>query len=161
MEFPSPPRGLKAIPWRLPICLYRSGLGWMLGKRFLLLRHVGRKSGKIRFAVLEIIHNLPEPERYYAVSGFGTRSNWYQNILQRNDVEIQVGNKRIPVHSKQLDPPEGSEMLFAYAQNNPRSLQALSNLMGYEIEFTPQGIREFGRNIPVIQFSAAASIKKE
>lgn len=161
MEFPSPPRGLKAIPWRLPIYLYRIGLGWILGNRFLLLRHIGRKSGKIRFAVLEIIHNLPEPEQYYVVSGFGTRSNWYQNIQQQKHVEIQVGNKRIPVLSHQLDPREGAEILAAYAQKNPGSLKALSNLMGYEIEFTPDGIKEFGRNIPVIQFSTAASISKE
>jgi deazaflavin-dependent oxidoreductase (nitroreductase family) len=161
MVLPSPPRGIKAIPWRLPIYLYLAGLGWVMGDRFLLLRHTGRKTGKIRFAVLEIIHSLPEPARYYVVSGFGTSSNWYQNILQQRRVEIQVGKKRLSVHAQQLGPPEGAEILHAYAQKNPGSLKNLSNLMGYEIEFSSEGIREFGRKIPVIQFSTATSVSKE
>lgn len=153
MPFPSPPRGIKAIPWRLPIYLYRCGLGWMLGGRFLLLRHWGRKSGKLRYAVLEIIHSAPDIDQYHVVSGFGIRSNWYKNIRKRSSVEIQVGRKRIAATAQQLNPSEGAEILFAYAQNNPGSLKALSKLMGYEIEFSPEGIREFGRQIPVIRFT--------
>jgi deazaflavin-dependent oxidoreductase (nitroreductase family) len=154
MQFPSPPRGIKSLPWRLPILLYKVGLGWVLGSRFLLLRHRGRKSGKERTAVLEIIHSSSEIGCYYVVSGFGTRSDWYQNILQDNHVEIQVGSKRFPAQADQLDPAEGAEVLTTYAQKHPGSLQALSKLMGYEFEFTPQGIQDFGRQIPVIQFTS-------
>jgi len=158
MQFPSPPRGIRSIPWRLPILLYRAGLGWILGSRFLLLRHKGRKSGKVRAAVLEIIHSLPDASSYFVVSGFGTRSDWYQNILQDSCVEIQVGRKRFPAQAKQLDPPDGAALLTAYAQKNPGSLQALSKIMGYEIEFSPQGIRNFGLKIPVIEFNSASEL---
>ncbi len=40
-----PPRGLARIGFRIPIILYRLGLGGLLGTRFLLLTHTGRKSG--------------------------------------------------------------------------------------------------------------------
>ena len=155
MQFPSPPRGIKSIPWRLPILLYRVGLGWILGNRFLLLRHKGRKSGKIRTAVLEIIHSMPDAGIYFVVSGFGTRSDWYQNILQDSSVEIQVRRKRFPAQAEQLEPAEGAKILAAYAQKNPGSLQALSKIMGYEIDFSPQGIQDFGQKIPVIQFTSS------
>lgn len=161
MPFPLSPRGVKAIPWRLPIYLYKVGFGWLLGDRFLLLRHVGRNSGKTRFAVLEIIHCLPDRGYYYVVSGFGTRSHWYQNIRQQSNVEIQVGNKRFAAQAQQLSPSEGAEILLAYAQENPGSLKALSKLLGYEIEFSPEGIREFGLKIPVIRFSTVQSTPKE
>lgn len=161
MPFPSPPHGVKAIPWRLPIYLYRCGLGWMLGDRFLLLRHKGRKSGKIRFAVLEIIHSLAKTGSYYVVSGFGTQSNWYQNTLQQSSVEIQIGRKRLPAKAQQLSPSEGAEILLAYAQENPGSLKTLSRLLGYDIEFSPEGIREFGRQIPVIRFSTSQPSSKD
>ncbi len=152
VQFPSPPRGLKAIPWRLPIYLFRVRLGWILGNRFLLLRHKGRISGIDRFAVLEIIHRQPEESSYFVVSGFGTHSDWYQNILQHSAVEIQVGNIRSPAKARQLESSEGGKVLLIYAGKNPGSLKALSKIMGYEIDFTPEGILDFGRQIPVIQF---------
>lgn len=40
-----PPTGLSRILFRAPIWLYRRGLGWLLGKRFLLINHIGWKSG--------------------------------------------------------------------------------------------------------------------
>jgi hypothetical protein len=43
--------------------------------------------------------------------------------------------------------------MVGYAKNNPGSLKALSKLMGYKIEHTPDGIRRFGKKIPVIQFT--------
>ncbi len=153
MPFPSPPRGLKAIPWRLPIFLYRSGLGWFLGKGFLLLRHIGRKTGKTRYAVLEIIHSDPDAGSYYVVSGFGTMSDWYQNIRGNSKAEIQIGKDRFSAQAQQLAPSQGADILQLYSKNKPGNLETLNKILGYEIEFSPEGIREFGRQIPVIQFS--------
>ncbi len=161
MQFPLPPRGLKAIPWRLPIYLYRVRLGWILGNRFLLLRHKGRISGIDRFAVLEIVYRQPENASFFVVSGFGTNSDWYQNILQHSTVEIQIGNKRSPAKARQLEISEAGEVLLAYAGKNPGSLKALSKIMGYEIDFTPEGILDFGRQIPVIQFKLTETILNE
>ena len=156
--FPAPPRGFKAIPWRLPIYLYRMGLGWLLGNGFLLLRHTGRISNQLRFAVLEIIHSRPNEGTYFVVSGFGTRSDWYQNILQNNRVEIQIRRDRFPAEAHQLSSQQAGEVLLAYAQENPRSLKALSRLMGYEIEFSTEGILAFGHKIPVIQFDTTEKL---
>lgn len=153
MPFPPPPRGLKAIPWRLPIFFYRSGLGWLFGKGFLFLRHVGRKTGKTRYAVLEIIHSVPEEGYYYVVSGFGTRSDWYQNIRSQSNAVIQIGKDKFTAEGQQLAPDQGADILQIYARNKPGNLRTLSKLLGYDIEFSSEGIREFGRQIPVIQFS--------
>lgn len=159
--FPSPPRGIRAIPWRLPIYLYRIGLGWLLGSRFLLLRHTGRVSKEIRFAVLEVVHSQPQDGIYFVVSGFGTRSDWYKNILQNSSVEIQVGRDRFPAEAHQLDPQQAGKVLLAYAQENPGSLKALSRLMGYEIEFSIEGILDFGQKIPVIRFESNPKIRND
>ncbi|MEJ2412109.1 MAG: nitroreductase family deazaflavin-dependent oxidoreductase [Anaerolineales bacterium] len=154
MKFPNPPRGIKALPWKLPILVYRLGLGWLLGKRFLLLEHTGRKTGKLRRAVLEVISSTPEENVYYVVSGFGTGSNWYRNILQQPQVTIQLGRHRYQATAKQLPPQQASELMVRYEKEHPASLKALSSLLGYEFEQTTEGIREFGRQIPVIQFTA-------
>ena len=153
MKFPPPPRGFKAIPWRLPIWIYRLGFGFLMGKRALLLTHKGRNSGKERQAVLEIIDSNLDLDQYYVVSGFGTRSHWYQNIKMFPEVTIQVGTKKIPVMAVQLDPEKASQLILLYTQKYPKNLQILGSLLGYEIDPTPEGYLSFGREIPVIQFS--------
>jgi len=152
-NIPSPPRGIKALPWRLPIWIYRLGLGCLMGSRFLLLNHTGRKSGQPRQAVLEIIRSYQNEDRYLVVSGFGKASHWYQNIKKEPKVTIQVGRKKITALAEQLDADTAGEMMVIYAQNNPGAIKALSGLIGYEIEHTPAGYRSFGNGIPVIQFT--------
>src|SRR5579864_8076914 len=40
-------RGIPArLVFRLPLIVYRLGLGWMLGHQFLVLTHVGRRSAR-------------------------------------------------------------------------------------------------------------------
>ncbi len=153
MKFPAPPRGLKAIPWRMPIWIYRLGLGGMMGKRALLLTHQGKISGKQRQTVLEIIQSNPEIGEYHVVSGFGTRSHWYQNIKENPGVIIQVGYKKMAATAEQLDPEEASQLMLDYTERYPGNLKALSRLIGYEIEHTTEGILAFGREIPVIRFT--------
>ena len=153
MRFPDPPRGLKSIPWRIPIWFYKLGLGWMMGSRFLLLSHQGRKSGKIRQTVLEIIQYSPENYSYYVVSGFGTRSHWYQNIKQDPRVTIQVGSNRMAADAQQLEPGEAENIFLAYTQEYPRSIRLLAKMLNYDIVHTPEGYQAFGREIPLIRFT--------
>ena len=51
---PEIPRTLRAA-FRLPERLYRSGLGPLLGRRFLRLSHRGRRSGAPYATVLEVV----------------------------------------------------------------------------------------------------------
>jgi deazaflavin-dependent oxidoreductase (nitroreductase family) len=125
----------------------------MMGKHFLLLEHTGRISGKLRRAVLEVVSSSPESGLYYVVSGFGSRSDWYQNVLREPQVVIQVGRHRFRATAQQLPPQQAAKLMLSYSEEHPGNLKALSSLLGYEIEFTTQGVQEFGSQIPVIRFS--------
>lgn len=153
MTFPDPPRGIKAIPWRLPIWIYRLGLGGLLGNRLLQLTHQGRKTDKTRQNVLEIIHSDLAIGQFYVVSGFGERADWYLNITKNPQVEIQVGWKRYSARAERLDPEEASQVLLGYTKKYPGNLKTLASLIGYEIEHTEEGYLAFGRQIPIIRFA--------
>ena len=56
----SKPTGASRLAFRLPIYLYRLDLGWILGHRFLMLVHQGRRSGLLRETVLEVILYDPD-----------------------------------------------------------------------------------------------------
>lgn len=71
-----PPTGLLRLLLRLPNCLYRLHLGWLLGSRFLLLAHRGRRSGRWRQTVVEVVQHNPGSDTYFIASGWGEKSNW-------------------------------------------------------------------------------------
>jgi len=151
-KIPDPPQGYKANLWRLPIWFYRLKLGWLLGHRMLLLTHVGRVSGKPRNAVLEVVHYDKESNTHYVASGFGEKSQWFRNIMKTPDVNIQVGNQKIPVTAKRLPIDEAEKIFEIYQQKHPNAIKNLSKLVGYEIGDSEEKLRAFKRAIPIIAF---------
>jgi deazaflavin-dependent oxidoreductase (nitroreductase family) len=110
-----PPRGFLRLLLRLPIWFYRLNLGWLLGQRFLLLTHTGRKSGKTYHTVIEVVNYDPETDIYTVASGWGESADWYRNILKTPGVTVQVGRKKFKARALPLTVSEGHEKLFAYA----------------------------------------------
>ncbi|MFN2152092.1 MAG: nitroreductase family deazaflavin-dependent oxidoreductase [Anaerolineales bacterium] len=151
-KMPEPPRGIKAIPWRLPIWLYRLKLGWLMGHRALLLTHTGRKSGQPRTAMLEVVHYDPETNTHYVASGFGEKSQWYQNIMKTPEVTIQVGNKKIPAVAERLTQVEAEKIFEIYERNHPYAIKNLSKLIGYQMGDREEDMQAFRQAIPIIAF---------
>jgi len=115
--------------------LYRHGLGWVLGQRFLRLLHVGRHTGKRYATVLEVVrHDLRRAE-FVVVSGFGTRTDWLRNIETGNPVEVTVGRRTFVADHRRLDREEAFAVMAAYERRNrmigPVLRKALSWLLGW------------------------------
>jgi len=149
-KIPEPPRGIKAIPWRLPIWLYRLKLGWLMGHRTLLLTHIGRVSGQPRTAMLEVVHYDPETNTHYVASGFGAKSQWYQNIMKTPEVTIQVGNQKISAVAKRLTTPEAEKIFDIYERKHPHAIKNLSKLIGYQMGDSEEDMQAFREAIPII-----------
>ena len=119
----------------------------------MLLSVKGRNSGKIRQTVLEIIHHLPEDQTYYVASGFGTRSQWFQNLQNDPRVIIQVGSKRLNATGHRVEPEEAGIVFVAYAQKYPQAIRWLTKKLDYQITHTIDGYRDFAKELPIIKFS--------
>ena len=76
---------------RAPIYLYRWHLGQLLGRRFLLLSHTGRRTGARHQTVLEVMEYRKEGPEAVVMSGFGQDSDWLQNIEKNPNEEIEIG----------------------------------------------------------------------
>lgn len=145
------PRGLRRLALRLPIWLYRLGLGGLLGQRFLLLSHRGRTSGKLRQTVLEVVQHDQAMGAYIVASGWGEQAQWLQNILRTPEVTIQVGRQRMPAHAVRLPTDQAATALLASAQQHPAAFRALSKLMVGE-PLTPDraGCTRLAAHVPVV-----------
>jgi deazaflavin-dependent oxidoreductase (nitroreductase family) len=142
-----PPKGLKRLMFRAPIWLYKVGLGGLLGGRFLLLNHTGRKSGQPRKTVLEVVDFDPLTGIYYVASGFGKNSDWYLNILKTPEVKIQVGNDTIPVTARVLEPNESGKAMVDYARRNTRAAKQLMRICGYKVDGSAEDYFIMGQDI--------------
>lgn len=149
---PQPPRGLSRLLWRLPIVLYRAHLGWLLGERFLLLTHIGRKSGRPRQAVIEVVrHDLAE-DTYYSVSGFGEKADWFRNILKTPEVSIQVGRRTVSAQAERLSNEGAEDELLNYSRRHPTAFNNLAGFLGYNLDGSDASIRALANLLPVVRF---------
>src|SRR5262245_38655707 len=114
---------------RAPIWLYRFRLGFLFGRRMLLLEHIGRKSGARRYAVLEVVDH-PATDQYVIVSGFGERSQWYRNVVADPRVRVSVGLRRnVPAIATPMTREATEETLDRYAEHHPRTWRTLQEAM--------------------------------
>lgn len=114
---------------RAPIGLYRHGLGWLLGRRMLMLEHRGRSSGLVRRVVLEVI-GRPRPGRYVVVAGFGDHAEWLRNVRAHPGVRVSVGRTRsAPGVAHEMSGEDAWEVLDAYRRAHPLTWAVLSSTM--------------------------------
>lgn len=162
--FSSPPqRGLR-LTLRLPIVIYRLRLGWLLGERFVLLQHIGRKTGQPRQTVVEVVGHESATDVYYIASGWGKKSNWYQNLLAHPEISIQVSRRKLAVVAHTLDANDGARVLVDYRQKHPLAARELGRLMGLRfVEATPEELAQLVRtSLPIVSLqprSASLSTK--
>jgi deazaflavin-dependent oxidoreductase (nitroreductase family) len=148
-----PPTGLNRLLFRLPIYLYRWGLGWLFGRHLMLVNHVGRVTGKRRRVVLEVVAHDANDGSYVVASGWGPAAAWYRNVLHTPDVTIQVGRRTIPVTGVPLPADEGAEIFARYAsRHRAAARQLLPRLMGFAVDGSEADFRAVGQRIPFVRF---------
>jgi deazaflavin-dependent oxidoreductase (nitroreductase family) len=111
---------------RAPIALFKAHLGFLFAGRMLLLLHRGRNSGAERSVVLETV-DREDPDTVLVASGFGTTSQWYQNLKAEPSCLVSIGfRNRVPATAELLDTSASSSLLARYAADHPRLWKHLS-----------------------------------
>jgi deazaflavin-dependent oxidoreductase (nitroreductase family) len=104
-------------------------VGWLLGHRFLLLTHVGRRSGKRRQTVLEIVDHDKTENTYTVAAAWGRKSDWFQNVQAKPEVAITIGGRRFVACASTLVVSEAERALEGYSRRHPSAFRALARLM--------------------------------
>jgi len=150
---PAPPGGLKLKLFRAPLYFYRFKLGFLLGERFIHLRHWGRKSGKLKETVLEVIDQDKANKKVFSGSGFGEKSQWFKNISANNSVFVTLRNRQYEATARVLSADEAKDVLLRYVKTHPKSIHGVARLSGYDIDGSEQDILEFSQIIKVVEFT--------
>jgi len=112
------PSGVLRLMLRLPLWLYRLGLGPLVGLiPFMVITTRGRRSGLPRHAILEYRQH---GRKIYVVSGWGTHPNWYQNLLANPIVTLQTGGEELRARAVPIrDAQEALRALYMFRRRSP------------------------------------------
>ena len=115
MTYPTSKRG--QLMFKLPLILWRLGLGPLLGHYLLVITTKGRKSGLPRHTMTEF-HTLNG--KIYAPCAYGRKAQWYKNIAADPHVTVQTwqGAERM-IATRVTDDEELLAVLQLVTRNNP------------------------------------------
>jgi deazaflavin-dependent oxidoreductase (nitroreductase family) len=146
------PKGFLRLLFRFPLWLYRVKLGWIMGKRFLMLTHIGRKSGQPRQVVLEVVHHDSETNMYYVAAGWRGKADWYKNIQANPDIQVTVGMRTFKATAVVMQLVEAAATLYIYAHRYPLAFRELSRLMmGEALQPNQDGSFRLAESVPLIK----------
>jgi deazaflavin-dependent oxidoreductase (nitroreductase family) len=148
------PRGLVRLLLRMPVLLYHLRLGWLLGRRFLLLTHTGRKTGMERSTVLEVLRYDHTSHRCIIASGWGTRSQWYRNVLHDPRVRYTVGLREWVGRAEQLPIARAERELRDYGDRHRTAIRSLTRFMtGEEFDGSAAQYHRLATQVPVLELA--------
>lgn len=147
------PKGLLLWFFRLGPKLYRWRLGWLLGRRLLLLEHTGRMSDLTRETALEVMRYDNSGGVYIVAAVFGSSSDWYRNILARAQVTIRVGGCSYPAVAQPLDPTAAYDEFVSYGARHRLFARLLPKISGIPFDGSEAGYRRVAAELPLVALS--------
>jgi deazaflavin-dependent oxidoreductase (nitroreductase family) len=135
------PGRIRRLFFKAPTFLYRDGPAEVMRSRcVMLITTTGRKSGQPRTSGVSF---MPLDGHFIVFSGWGVRSDWYQNLLAHPEVTLQVGRRRIEATAVPVADPERRRELMRQMRARsdqcgpPRPVRGLLSRLGifdYEAE---------------------------
>lgn len=142
---------------RAPIPLFRSGLGFLMGRRLTMLEHRGRVTGQARYVVLEVLER--DPNGLVVVSGYGHGAQWYRNVLATPAVRVWSGRRR-GAEARATAVPSGDvpKRLEEYRRRHRRAAKALGRTLELP-DLASDGPLplDVGDRLPLVRIEYAAS----
>lgn len=153
-NFRQKPTGLFKHVLHAPVWVFRARLGFLMGKRIVMLEHIGRRSGKLRQTPLEVVHR--DGDTYVICSGTGPNADWYRNIKSRPTEGLWVGSTRHNVEQRFLEDSEAATVFAGYEQGHPKAATKLMDVMGVSHDGTHDSRVAMVAKIPMVELRIRA-----
>ena len=142
--------------FRAPVYLYRWHLGFLFGRRILLLTHTGRRTGRRRATALEVVEYREKGPEVIVANGFGRDSDWLRNIEAKSDEEVTVGSQHFLASHRFLDENEATNVIRHYEYRNrfiaPIVRAGFSWLLGWRYRASEEDRVRLVKQIPLLAF---------
>ncbi|MEL6406215.1 MAG: nitroreductase family deazaflavin-dependent oxidoreductase [Chloroflexota bacterium] len=121
------PQGMLKFILRAPMAFHQLGLGWMMRSvRLMALTTRGRKSQKPRHVILEYRRH---GSKLYAISGWGAKPHWVQNLVADPAVTVQIGQQDLAANATIVeDSAEALRALYMFQRTGPVYEAIIANM---------------------------------
>jgi deazaflavin-dependent oxidoreductase (nitroreductase family) len=124
-----------------------------------LLCHIGRRTGRRRKTVLEVVEYRREAQEAIVMSGFGPGAQWLRNLEAGGDLEVTIAGRRFAADYRLLSADEATQVLTGYLRRYrfiaPIIRLVLGRLLGWRFDGSPQQCRRAVMELPLIGFRPA------
>jgi deazaflavin-dependent oxidoreductase (nitroreductase family) len=137
--------------FKLPLFLYRLHLGWLLGKRFMQITHVGRRSGKVYRTVLAVVRFDEDTQQIYAVSAW-KGSDWYYNLQAAPALQVETGFVHYVPAQRTLSPEEITTTFIEFRKKHPLFSRMICRIPGWKWDSSYDEFLELARTLHGVAF---------
>lgn len=150
--FEKRPNTLLKFFFKFPLLLHKMGFGgWerLIGAEWMRITTTGRKTGKRREAMVDVMDYERENDTYYIEAAYGSRADWYKNIMSNPDFDAQVGRRKFKATAKELDGKDTGEMLVRFYRRKPAYTRSVMAMVGMKFKNEDE-LREVGKNLTLL-----------
>lgn len=119
--------------FKVPVWMYKIGFGgferWF-GAQWMLITHIGRKSGKRYDSMVDVMDYDKATDTYYIEAAYGTRADWYRNIQANPIFKVKVGRRKFEARAEALSTEGSADMLVKFYREKPAYTRSVMAMVG-------------------------------
>jgi len=122
---------------KFPVYLHKIGLGgWerLIGAEWMLITTVGRKSGKLRDTMVDVMDYNKATDTYYIEAAYGSRADWFRNIQANPRFEAKVGRRKFHATASPLESTDAGELMVQFYRAKPAYTRSVMAMVGMKFE---------------------------
>ena len=115
--FEKGPSSLQKFFFKIPVWVHKIGFGgWerIIGAQWMLITTTGRKSGKPRETMLDVMDYNATTDTYYVEAAYGSRADWVRNIQANPRFKAQVGRRKFYARMSSLSNENAGELMVKF-----------------------------------------------
>jgi deazaflavin-dependent oxidoreductase (nitroreductase family) len=148
---------LSRLAFRAPLALYRIGLGGLLGHQFLVLTHVGRRTGQIHETVLKVLHYDATTHESIVASAWGAEADWYRNLQVRPALAVRTAGAWYVPETRTLPADEAFAVFTDWTRRQHQFAELMLGQIGLSWDVPEAEQRAIVAGFPFIAFRPAAT----
>lgn len=149
LGFRQRPGRLALFVFRLPLPLYRAGLGWLLGHVFLVLTYRGRRTGQPHDTAAMVLAEDRTAEEVVICSAWGPRTDWVRNLRANPPLLVRIGRQTYVPRHRFLTDEEAFAVGVAFRRLHPLRLRMVKLAFGADLR-SDDALREFVKARPFV-----------
>lgn len=136
--------------FKLPVHAYERGWGWVMGRTFLRLVHVGRRTGRPHSTVAMVLVDDRARREAVICSAWGPGVDWVRNLRARPGARVDIGRDSFTPAHRFLTEDEAVAVGEQFRERHPLRLRFMSWVLGWGDLRSEEALRAFVASRPFV-----------